>query len=48
MSDYDVALEQFINELGSNKKQFDLNIEEFGWDYVTYYRNRWHEVQSGY
>lgn len=46
LTDYDVALEQFIKERGLNKKEFDKNIKEYGHDYVKYYSDRWHYIQA--
>ena len=48
MSDYDVTLEQFKSETGWSQKKFDTLIDEHGWDYVIYYRDRWHEAMAGY
>ena len=48
MTRYDVAYEQYRNEVGGSKESFDKKIEEHGQDYVAYYANRWQTEMAGY
>ena len=46
MSNYDAALEQYQEEMGGTKEQFDERVQAEGWDYVVYYCKRWHEAMA--
>ena len=50
MTNYEIAFEQFHEETGWGMKRFEKDVEEYGWDYVKYYYERWVEVMcnSGY
>ncbi len=43
VTNYDLALEQFLKETSWNERDFKLKIEDHGWDYVTYYYSRYIE-----
>lgn len=46
MSNYDAAFEQFHEETGCSMKQFEKNVEDYGWGYVTYYYKRWVDART--
>jgi hypothetical protein len=41
---YFFAYEQFKNEGLGNQKDFDKEIQTYGYNYITYYNNRHHEA----
>ena len=43
----ELAFDQFDEETGLGKKEFEKNVKKYGWEYVVYYYKRYREVNNG-
>lgn len=46
--EYIYAYEQYKEETGFSKKDFDNDISVYGYNYIRYYRDRRREVEASY